>query len=87
MRKIRIISDGMGYMTRVTDIETGQNITNIKKIDISIAPGDVVKAEITVACAELDIIADAEFTSEAKEEENVKEKEIESEAKIESQAD
>lgn len=62
-RKIKIISDGTAFGTKVIDPETGKEvISNIRSIQIDkIEPGKFMTATIEVNDPELDILVSAEI--------------------------
>lgn len=52
---IRIVSDGTGVGTHVTDISTGKDIPRIQSLTVDVDANDVVKATLTIFVDELDI--------------------------------
>lgn len=53
--KLRIISDGTPYKTRVVNAETGEDVDGIVKVEIEITAREGVKATITVHGVDLDL--------------------------------
>ena len=58
-RRLRIVNDtGLGAGTKVIDVETGVELTNVTKIDVRFRPGEKVVAVVEVWVDEIDIIAE-----------------------------
>ena len=58
-KQIRIVSNGHAIDTKITDVETGAELTDAIKIrSINITAGDVVTVDIEAIHAELDMIAE-----------------------------
>lgn len=60
--KVRITNDGQhGYATRITNVETGEEIPHVMRVQLDLSTtGDVPKALLVIALPVLDVIADAD---------------------------
>lgn len=60
--RVRIVSkDGLAYNTEITDAESGQQLLRVADVQVSIKPGDVARAHLTLLMPELDVVTDAEM--------------------------
>jgi hypothetical protein len=60
--RVRIVNDGKpGYMTKVTDVETGQAIDRLKTIYVHIDAEKETTASLVVYSPVVDLIVDAEI--------------------------
>lgn len=60
LNKIKIISDGIGFGSKVVDLETGSEVENVTAIKINIGLDDVNRADLSIICPELEVIAEVE---------------------------
>jgi hypothetical protein len=59
--RVRIQNDtGRGYHTKITDVETGQEL-DVAEVSISLKPSHENQAVLTVFSPVVDLIADAEI--------------------------
>lgn len=65
MQQIKIISDGIGFNTKVIGWD-GNEIQGISKIEISILPNELVTAALTFDNVYLELIAQAELPADTK---------------------
>ena len=60
--RVRIVNDGLpGYMTRITDVETGQEIERVKEVHFHFDAAKVTIASLVVYAPVVDVIVDAEI--------------------------
>jgi hypothetical protein len=62
IKSVRIFNDtGIGYGTKVTDAETGEEVKNVAFISLNFGPCDRMQAIIHVINPVIDVIADADI--------------------------
>jgi hypothetical protein len=60
--RVRIQNDsGLGYMTKITNVETGQELEYVTDVSIELNPNRATQAVLTLIVPAIDIIADAEI--------------------------
>ncbi len=61
MKHVRIVSEGgLGRYTTITDADTGEPLTDIVAVEITITCDQVVKAKLTHAMVSVDIVAEVD---------------------------
>lgn len=64
MKRVRIYNDsGKGYLTKVTNLETGEDIPNVTGISLSIEPRREIRATIETALPVVDVVAMADLST------------------------
>lgn len=58
MRRVRIVSEGSGHTTKITEVDTGTELP-VFSADIHIEAGDVNRATLVVPMPKVDVEADA----------------------------